>query len=169
MTKTEKLTDLFDRWKSEFYPNEDFYKDGIINEDFFKNAKKKILFITKEPNAINHDKNEDRSFVTEWNTTMPTYPFSHRIAEWTYGILNEFPVYAEAAKNAMKEDMLKKIAFMNLKKTGGTGNSALHTFSDLMKDKKHLEFIHKQIEIIEPEIIILGLATWHDLVQRSFP
>ncbi len=169
MTKSEKLTDLFDRWKSEFYPNEVFYKDGITNEEYFDKANKKILFITKEPNAINHEKNEDRSFVTEWNTTMPTYPFSHRIAEWSYGILNEFPIYSDAAKNAMKNDVLKKIALMNLKKSGGTGTSAEQDFTDLIKDQKHIEYIHKQIEIIDPEIIIFGLATWHHLVKKSFP
>jgi len=168
MTKTEKLTNLFDSWKSKFYANDDFYKDGIINETLYESANRKLLYITKEPNAVNHEKNEDRSFVTEWNTTVPTYPFSHRIAEWTYGILNKFPVYSEAAKNAMKNEMLKKIAFMNLKKSGGTGNSEKETFAALMKDKKHLEFIHEQISIINPELIIFGLASWHGLVEKSF-
>jgi hypothetical protein len=157
MTKTEHLSELFNRWKSEVKFSEyDFYADGIINEHLYDECPqgKKLLFITKEPNASNHEKNEDRSFVTEWNFANPTYPFACRIAEWAYGILNDFPPFDEIPET--KQQCLKQISFMNIKKSGGKGEAV---FDDVYSVAiKQTPFILEQVNIIQPDIIITGLS-----------
>src|SRR4051794_26894795 len=127
MTKTQQLNELFNEWRTKFeFTEEGFYADGIINEDEYNACAtgKRLLFIAKEPNAKNHEKNEDRSFVTEWNKTSPTYQFACRIAEWAYGILNDFPTFEQEEE---KIGYLKKIAFMNIKKSGGIGFTESYT------------------------------------------
>ncbi len=51
MTKTEKINLLFESWEKETpeYTGK-FIKDGINNEGLYKEAKTKVLFLTKEPN-----------------------------------------------------------------------------------------------------------------------
>jgi hypothetical protein len=153
----------------EYFPNQVIYEDGVINTSLYNAnpAGKKILFITKEPNARNHDDNPDRSFVTEWNSLEPDYRFAKTIAEWSYGIINDFPPYEQAAQNAIKEKYLQRIAFMNIKKTGGNGLSREGDFLQLLSHEKYCELINQQIGIIGADIIILGLS-WGSVVSKIF-
>ncbi|MDF0714845.1 hypothetical protein PY092_01690 [Muricauda sp. 334s03] len=163
MTKTEQLNQLFKKWENETpdYQGK-FIKDGINNEDLYLKAKTKILFLTKEPN---NPKQEAGDFREWWKEGLK-YTFSHRLAEWSYGILKDFPEFElmwhdkEGFKN-----VIFHVAFMNVKKIGGGGKS---NYSEM---EKHLlqnkEWLLKQIEIIEPDIIITGL-TWGKLRNKLF-
>ncbi|MGA2408611.1 MAG: hypothetical protein ABSF81_17945 [Bacteroidales bacterium] len=161
-TKTDRLNRLFKDWEENVsgYKGK-FIKDGIINEPLYDNASKKILFIAKEPNDPDQESWDFREF---WNKEVK-YVFSYRIAEWSYGLLNDFPPYdtiwatEDSALNAIKQ-----IAFMNIKKTGGVGSSSLEEIKDHLKQND--KFIHEEIEIINPEIIITGLT---DLRTELFP
>ena len=88
MTATEKLNALFHRWQVEFpdYQGK-FTKDGINNEAVFNNQKLKLLFLAKEPN----DPDQGGGDFREWWSEEVKYSFSHRICEWAFGLLNEFP------------------------------------------------------------------------------
>jgi len=160
--KTEQLNKLFKEWKKRVPENNVW--DGIIDEKLFNEANKKILFITKEPN---NPKQEAYDFREWWKDEIK-YAFSLRIAEWSYGIFNDFlPEYDEIWKN---EESVKKalwsIAFMNIKKVGGGGKSK---FDRIMYHvKKSYDFIHREIDIIDPEIIILGI-TWKEIRTELFP
>ncbi|MAU14646.1 MAG: hypothetical protein CMH46_03800 [Muricauda sp.] len=163
MTKSEQLNQLFDEWENEVPEYEGkFIKDGINNEDLYLKAKTKILFLTKEPN---NPKQEAGDFREWWKEGLK-YTFSHRLAEWSYGILNDFPEYEqmwhdkEGFKNAIFH-----VAFMNVKKIGGKGQSNYTEMEKhLLQNKK---WLLKQIEIINPEIIITGL-TWKKLRNLLF-
>ena len=98
MTKTQQLHKLFTQWKQEIehFQTEAFFEDGIINEERYEcnEPGKKVLFIAKEPNA--KDRKSGGSFVEEWDTDAPpTYNFAQRLAEWAYGIINDFPPYED--------------------------------------------------------------------------
>ena len=173
MNKTEQLNKLFDRWEAsrKSYQNK-FIRDGIINEIEFENSNsKRILFITKEPNDPKQTKWDFRDW---WNEEIK-YSFSSRIAEWAYGIENDFPVFSSIWEDNSTDkgmEALKKIAFMNIKKTGGTGKSNLksllkHLSSNEDKNKE-FNFIREQIEIIQPKLIVLGLS-WRELREFVFP
>jgi len=162
-TRTELLNLLFDEWEQSILDYKGkFVKDGIINEDRYYSAKPKILFITKEPN--NPDQNEG-DFRSWWMEEVK-YTFAYRIAEWSYGILNGFPEYDEVWKSNRSRKALQQIAFMNIKKIGGGGSSQLSMMTEHLK--MNFRFIHRQIDIIEPDIIITG-TTWGELRNQLFP
>lgn len=162
--KTEQLNQLFEKWEMAVpeYKGK-FVRDGIINEQLYKTASPKILFIMKEPND---PKQETWDFRDWWKDEIK-YAFTYRIAEWSYGILNNFPEYDEiwSKKNAA-QDAIQNIAFMNIKKSGGIGNSESKIMTQHLKI--NFEFLHKQIGIIDPEIIIIGLS-WNELRDGLFP
>lgn len=163
-TKTEQLNCLFDKWETSVpeYKGK-FVRDGIINEELYNKAKHKILFIAKEPN----DPTQKPGDFREWWKEELNHSFGYRISEWSYGILNGFPQYDNAycrKLNTIKA--IQSIAFMNIKKIGGGG------VSEKKRMKEHAESnfknIHRQIEIISPEIIITG-TSWNQLTRMIFP
>ena len=88
--KTEQLNKLFDDWEINIPQyNRKFIRDGIINEECYQNASLKILFIAKEPNNPNQEADDAR----KWWEEDVYHPFGYRIAEWSYGLLNKFPVH----------------------------------------------------------------------------
>ncbi len=162
MTKTEQLDQLFEEWLNDMPDYQGFKKDGINNETLFEKAKRRILFITKEPNDPKQKEGDYRNW---WKKGLK-YTFSHRIAEWSYGILNDFPPIEQIQKDKEGyKNVIFQIAFMNVKKSGGGGNSKYEIIEEhLIKNKQNLI---KQIEIINPEIIILGL-TWKRIRNMLF-
>ena len=165
MKKTKQLNSLFEKWESS---NKDytgrFIRDGIIDESIFEApGNKKLLIIAKEPNY-----QDDGSWdFRDWWKTKLQFSFSIRLAEWAYGIENNFPIYSKIQDN--QDEQLKaihKMAFMNIKKIGGNGTSDQDKLMDFaIRDHG---FIRKQIEIIEPEIIVLCLS-WGKLEDSLFP
>jgi hypothetical protein len=135
-----------------------FIKDGIINENFYEKESLKLLFITKEAN----DKSGTlEDFRIHWNKPL-NFSFDYRIAELAFGIQNNFPPFDSIYSNLIKkkkdqyENALKKIAFMDVKKNCGKSkcdHKALHKNID-----SNLHFIHQQIDIINPDIIVSCLV-----------
>jgi len=163
--KTKKLNSLFEKWEENVpeYKGK-FIRDGIIEEQFYNKSSMKILFIAKEPND---PKQEEAWDFREWWKTEIKFTFSYRIAEWSYGLLNNFPAFDEIwNKFELYNDAIRSIAFMNIKKSGGIGYSEIKTIIEHLK--KNINFIHEQIEIIRPEIIITGTSK-DELRNALFP
>jgi len=165
-SKTELLDSLFNEWersKPEYQGK--FVKDGIIDETLFTKAQPKIHFIAKEPN---NPKQEPGDYRDDWKHIASTaYILAYRIAEWSYGLLNNFPPFDNIWKDKgyFVFDSIQSIAFMNIRKSGGSGNS---NYSIMMKNlENNLDSIHKQIDIISPNIIITG-TTWKELRNKLF-
>lgn len=151
--KTEKLNELFNLWKSrdKDYVN-NFVKDGIINETEYEILEgKKILFIAKEVNDENIGEWDYREY---WNEFYK--PFEKRLAQWTYGILEDFPPYTDL-DYATTRMYLTKMAFMNVKKSAGGTISKNNEI--LAYIKLNLDLIQNEIFIIDPDIILLGIST----------
>jgi hypothetical protein len=163
-SKNQQLDELFNKWEISIpeYKGQFIY-DGIINEEFYLLSNPKILFITKESNNPLHKPGDFRSW---WQDEIK-YGFSYRIAEWAYGIQNNFPQYDEIwRKKGSAKKAINQIAFMNIKKNGGGGSSH---YDDIMDHLKlNFQLIHQQINIIDPDIIILGLS-WRDVRDNLFP
>lgn len=162
--KTQQLNQLFEEWEQKVpeYLGK-FVKDGILNEKLYNKAAHKILFIEKEPNNPGQEPGDFR----EWWKDNITHGFSFRIAEWAYGILNNFPEFDSIwENNAMYNEVIHKIAFMNIKKSGGKGVS---DYNEMIKHlNQNIEFIHREIEIISPDIVITGVS-WPELLEELFP
>lgn len=163
-SKTKLLNDLFDRWENAVpeYQGK-FVKDGIVDEQQFTSAPTKILFIAKEPNNPKQDAGDFR----EWWRQELAYTFSYRIAEWSYGLLNDFPQYDNIWKEkGYAQKAIQRIAFMNIKKSGGLGSSEYNRMMEHVK--KNFDFLHQQLDIISPDIIITG-TSWKELRNGLFP
>jgi len=156
MTKTDKLNKLFDKWVKEIpeYAGK-FIKDGIISESLYNEARKKILFIMKEPDD---PEQTEWTFQDLWEDGV-RHRFSFRLADWAYGIFHDFPDYNKVTSiKENRDNAIKSIALINIKKTGGTNSSDKEEiFNHCERNHK---FILKEIEIIDPEIIILGTGSW---------
>lgn len=153
MTKTEKLEHLFKEWEQHNKEYKKSYvKDGIIDEETWDKTTPKILFVTKEPNHGNHPQATDLRQV--WREGEHNYMFAWRIAEWSFGIYHEFKKpFSELYKNHSSYlTYLQKIAVINIKKDAGGSSVAASTITTTFKNDK--EFIWKQINIINPDIII---------------
>lgn len=165
MNKTIQLDSLFNKWEKEIpeYKNK-FIRDGINDEALFENSSKKILFIAKEPNDPLQENSWD--FRELWKNEFK-HTFTHRIAEWAYGILNNFPPYDELWKDPTNlQQALHRIAFMNIKKTGGKGLSDNNEM--LQHFEKNKEYLIEEIKIIHPDIIILGLSYLYEIRNGLF-
>lgn len=153
MTITIELKKLFDEWENAFpdYKGK-FVSDGIINDPLYQNAKSKILFIVKEPNNPKQ---------TSWDLAGLLNKeckgnFSRRLAEWSYGMLNDFPTFTSMTDNSALHQALKSTAIINLKKNGGAATSKMEEIiSHTIQNKT---FIQKQIKLISPNIIVGGVG-----------
>ena len=159
--RTELINALLFEWQnSDIQYSDNFRFDGIIDEEKYQNASPKVLFICKEPNSKNHNERFVGDFCKEWREEGAQYPFAYRIAEWSYGIQNKFPPLDELFNLKSWEtpyrNALSSIAFMNLKKSPGRGKSLYSEMSNSLKREKR--FILEQINLIAPEVIILGLS-----------
>jgi hypothetical protein len=133
-----------------------FITDGIVNLEHWNDAdNKKILFILKE--AYGGEK--DWSLTELLKTKAPWGSIWKRVVEWTYGItnttLNEVARYTpDNIDCSQNNTWLNRIAILNVKKSDGKPNSDMEEIKAYsVFDKKE---ILKQIEIINPSIIVCG-------------
>lgn len=156
MLLTDQLDQLFKEWEEniEDYKGK-FVRDGIINEQVWLQTNPKILFITKEANQ--YGKPVAGDFRNDWRNEYSKYPFAYRIAEWSFGLINNFPVFNDIfGTPSLCHDMLQKIAFLNIKKTGGVGSSSGNEIGKHFNQNQ--KFLERQIELINPDIIVLCLS-----------
>ncbi|MFL5788959.1 MAG: hypothetical protein ACJ748_12950 [Flavisolibacter sp.] len=169
MSKTQQLNQLFDKWEHRIPECRGLLvRDGIINEDMWNLTNPKILFIAKEPNQYGNSKSGD--FRSDWNSGNCNYPFAKTISECAFGILEGFKVYTEIGGNRNRhQEYLQKIAFLNIKKTGGLSQCDEVALWNHLQLQGQVELIQKEIEIINPEIIVLGLSFQNRITELIFP
>ena len=117
MTKTEQLNALFSEWREnrEEYKGQ-FIKDGIIDETLYNTQKPKLLFIGKE---ANDGKGKDWDYRDHIMDGVK-YKYNLRVAEWAYGIQNNFPAFDNIYRSRETlTESAKKIAIIDVKKNGG--------------------------------------------------
>lgn len=165
ITKTYKV----DKQEKEITINhkENFFiPDGIVNEEKWEKLpfEKRILFILKEAYEDDHNKGK-WSLNEELNKSGPWSTIWYRVCEWTYGILKssdkEIEKFGPYEKN--NEDMcdiIRNIAVMNIKKSGGESKSTYEEISAYAYADR--EEIVREIELIDPGIIVCG-STFKDI------
>lgn len=133
-----------------------YVNDGIINEQLFREQKRKILFVAKEPNNPTQQEGD----YTQWWKEELTGVFSINIAVWAYGLLNDFPAYKSFIHEKKEiHSALQSIAFMNVKKIGG---ASVSKYSEILEHiELNKDLLQEQIEEIKPELIISCLGDVH--------
>ena len=155
MPKTVQLNLLFDEWEAQ-YPGEAPYmcRDGIVCEEHYETTNPKILFVAKEPN--NPPPRPAFDFREWWYEEGPRYAISKRLCEWAYGIWNGFPPLTQFDAEADTSNIIRSIAFMNLKKVGGNNKADPQEIRRFTK--RDQDFLRRQIRIIDPDIIVGGIG-----------
>lgn len=135
--------------------------DGVVNENEYANANVKILWILKDANSTGEEDAYDmRLAISDLKTETGirkgwANTFSN-IVYVTNGILNNSNW--EDVRNYYDDptvvDALKKIAYINVKKTGGTSQSIENELQDHYNKTKELLF--NQINEFNPDVIIFG-------------
>lgn len=184
MNKSDQLSVLFNEWKKaqEYEPDniwkntrsgnnitkKHFRIDGIINEEVFKQEKRKVLFISNEAN------DDEYSAKTDINPSN-IYDYYHyyktgydswkgKMRERTSAIYKVVAGYD--INDISNSDAALHYAIMDLNKRGGgpdvKGANHIEAYCRYYKD-----FILKEINIINPDIVIwLGTKTY-DLELHS--
>ena len=158
--KKKQLDDLFIEWEDSVpgYKGH-FKKDGIINEDLFEIQGLKLLFIGKEP----HDEDQSPGNYRKWWGGGAVDKLSTGIGKWAYWILSDFTSPPPTSNND-RDNSIKKIAFLNIKKTGGGRVSSLYEICS------HLElnrtYLKRELDIIQPDIIISCFITWPGFIEK---
>ena len=160
----EEYETLLDQWESKLlHKNKCFIKDGIIDQKRWIKAPRKILFINKEA----HDgKNPDsygfdlRDLILNTWKGRPTQGTYKVVATWAYALhyastdpMAQFPRWDKIDQDEQCEALLS-CAVINIKKSGGKTTSSHDDLEAYVKEDGIL--IKKQIDLINPEIIVCG-------------
>lgn len=179
VSKSEQLEQLFIEWEyaqenepdsswkltqgGENITKSHFRRDGIIDEAVFSKEKRKVLFISNEPNDNNYSA---KSIIKPNNIDDYQKYYDTGDDDWK-GKMRErtsaiYKVVAGIEINEMSDsDAAIHYAVMDLNKRGGGAD---------IKDGVHIqayckyykEFIRKEIEIINPDIVIWLSAKTYD-------
>ncbi len=140
------LDELFKLWKQKD-GHKPFCKDGFIDKDTFEKQEKRVLFIAKESNVSVDDFKEDYFWLQDVANGADHKILSRRISIMTNAYFeNKFD---DTDKN---RDNLKKIAYMNINKHGGSSRTNAKELQAYATDYK--EYIKREIELIDPHFIV---------------
>ena len=153
MTRTQRLNELFSEWKAS---KSDYAgklcPDGIVDEECYEKAARRVLFVLKEPNAHHEDLcDHARNFAQGRNKSNATW---RNLAYWSYGMLRGFPAFSQVKGDPAYPQILYEIAVMNLKKTPGGSLAKKTEIIRFALDSSNQVFIRREFEIIAPQIII---------------
>ena len=178
VSKSEQLEQLFIEWEyaqenepdsswkltqgGENITKSHFRRDGIIDEAVFSKEKRKVLFISNEPNDNNYSA---KSIIKPNNIDDYQKYYDTGDDDWK-GKMRErtsaiYKVVAGIEINEMSDsDAAIHYAVMDLNKRGGgadvKGASHIQEYCKYYKD-----FIKKEIEIINPDVVVwLGTNTF---------
>jgi len=146
--------------------------DGIIDLERYLKAKYKILWILKEP--YDEIDENDEPYGGGWNISEGLLP-KMSFCEFTggkrtfkpmiyvsWGILNDFCCYndmSDVEEEPTMLEALKSVAYINVKKLPGLTRSHNPAIESAYED--HKDILHKQIEVIDADIIIGGSTLYN--------
>jgi hypothetical protein len=159
MSDDYKLVELDEEIKKR-YPHHAVL-DGIVNIDKFNVQTKKILWVLKESDIL--DENVYKNGFFQLNDSLNEGVTNHGNWQRTWGLVMEisdailhnaqdWEEEVPLIERLLKEEIIKNIAVINVKKTGGGSNSDQNIINDFYNNDKCI--IKAQITAIEPDIII---------------
>lgn len=150
-------------------PREAFLPDGIINEFWYQKSGRKILYIAKEAYWYEPEDDKAASEVNAANEmfwhrevtygNVPETIFSKRLAMMTNAIINND--YTSINK---EHKALMGVAVINLNKRGGFVYCEGNTLEGYVQ--RYWEFIQREIEFIDPDLIICCGAEVRELLDK---
>ena len=138
-------------------------KDGVVNEENYKKANVKVLYILKEANGGKNktwqdkgSKNGDlRNYLNKHANRWQTW---NNVVRWQYGIenLNNDDSWKQVfrVKPNFRKEYLRHTAVINLKKLAGNQDSNMNEI--LKHANVNKELLKQQIALYQPNIVICG-------------
>ena len=163
MEAQKEIVKLFtDEWMlKDIHKGQVFNFDGIVNDKYWNEEKnKRILFFLKEAHQGNRSREEygkDVFDLVGW-LDGTVYKMWKKVAIWVAAIENttisNIKEYNESEISKIEQELIRKIAVVNVKKSNGKTNSKWEELVDYAKEDKELLF--KEIRMIKPKVIICG-------------
>lgn len=163
---------LLNEWRSQVVREAGhFVEDGVVCQESWRKAKRKVLFLLKEPNGYEGEHGPLNELLRNAATTNPgsamwDRPTFHNIGRWIYGLVNyslDVPSYQDANK-AYKTAVLE-CAYINIKKSSG---GARATKQVAMHAAKYAVFLRRQVDLLAPDIVVCG-GTYSILKEHVYP
>lgn len=171
----EAYEKLLDKWERELVSkNLAFVRDGVICLDDWGQAKIKILFVLRDTNQKKEGRDRSRDIVKEiakaindsksgwWRRNV-----LRRVGRWAFGLISyedRVPSFRDA-KRAEKQ-AISSVAYVNLKKSPGGARVSKKILDSHVE--QYTFFIKKQIELIGPNVVVLG-GTYDQIKKYIFP
>jgi len=165
-----ELSQLMSEWKEkEHHRNKIFISDGIIDPKRWESAPSKVLLLLKEAYGEPDGHNDwDLCEVIRDQWWGPKYKVWWTAASWVYAAqhVTSLPPFPDDEPTWEKATAaFLGSAFINVKKSGGSSRSDVDDISSYAQQDGDL--IKRQLELINPQIIICG-NTW-SAVKHLYP
>jgi len=163
LRQSEEL--LFSEWRAtKEITHENFVADGVVHPETYIKTTPRLLFLAREAHwedeGMHHDMRKYLAEGVNWRSWQV-------IARWTRAITTteDVPwedVDDEAMEQNFKRDEFRKVAFVNIKKQGGSSSVNWNKLIAYTKACAH--FVRRQIELYNPNVIICNGTIW--LLER---
>lgn len=135
--------------------------DGVVNEEKYQNSDVKIMWILKDANSTGEDESYDlrdaiNNLKTEYGIRKGWEKTFSNIIYVTNGILNqtEWEDMPYPKDDPSIVNVLKQIAYINIKKVGGGSESVESELHEHFLKSK--ELLISQIDEFNPDVVIFG-------------
>lgn len=147
-----------------------FIKDGYIDRDCYNKSEYKVLFILKEANILNYPKRDSQvGFYTNYiinNEDLNNPKQQEKMGRMAYYLMNGGGENAKTPSEIRLKDALNASAFLNINKRGGAKKTIPHILNAYYN--RYEQFLKREIEIINPDCIVMVGATGADRSIRNF-
>jgi len=144
--------DIWHRWRASYQTDEakSLVEDGVGDEVGYRSSQPRLLVVLKETNR--RGGKYDGVKLTDQLRKGAKYTVWHRVAEWAAGFHHGFPPYSEVAQQSVKDEALRGIAAINLKKIPGTATASSTTI-DAYAFRDRL-LLREQLDELDPTVIL---------------
>lgn len=178
VSECKTMDELFTCWKnkqsSEECDNKDsFVPDGIICEEEYGKRAPRILFVSKESNLDPASKERESTGNTDCFWLQKWVNSGKSSAETGSGTkyINVLAILCNAVLSGKKDaskkgwDVLKNCAYININKRGGHSSCDDNSLAAYAND--YQKYIRKQIELIDPDVIVCCSETAYNLLTKT--
>lgn len=166
MRKQNREDELFLEWKILVKKESSaiFVTDGIVNEDGWRKANVKVLYLLKEVNGAD-DEWDERDYLANYNIKEPYInthsPTIDALIKWQFGIADcgissWRDVEKRTQDKALQTTLLEQICLVNIKKTAGGGVVDWERFDAYFANQENHKYLKKQLALYDPQIVICG-------------
>jgi len=165
LRRSEEL--LFSEWKAtKEIVHKNSIADGVVHAETYINTTPRLLFLAREAHWEDEGDHDIRGYLAKGAPGV-TFRNWQVIARWTRAITTaeDVPwedVDDEARGQDFKKEEFRKIAFVNIKKQGGS--SSVNWNELVTYTKVCAQLVRRQIELYNPNIIVCNGTIW--LLER---